>query len=75
MILRNGLIKQWGKKYANNTRVNFTIAFPNNCVYFNFIAARGGSTSDGWHYYNSLSNSGCNVLSREEEGMWVATGF
>ncbi|WP_456293459.1 gp53-like domain-containing protein [Treponema pectinovorum] len=53
MILRNGLIVQWRKKYANNTRVNFAMAFSNTCVYFNFIVARSNSTSDGWHYYNT----------------------
>ena len=72
--LGNGLIVQWGKKQENTMRVDFPVVF-SKCLYFNFIAYRTQSTGNGWHYYNNLTPRGVNVLSEDEEVLWIAIGI
>lgn len=72
--LGNGLIVQWGKKYANKMKIDFPLVF-SKCLYFNFIVSRTSSTDDGWHYYNNLTTRGVTVLSLYETGMWIAIGI
>ena len=72
--LGNGLIVQWGKKFANNMQIDFPLEF-SKCLYFNFIVTRTSSTDDGWHYYNNLTTRGVTVLSLYETGMWIAIGI
>ena len=72
--LGNGLIVQWGKKFANKMQIDFPLEF-SKCLYFNFIVSRTSSTDDGWHYYNNLTTRGVTVLSLYETGMWIAIGI
>ena len=72
--LGNGLIVQWGKKQENTMRVDFPVVF-SKCLYFNFIAYKTQSTGNGWHYYNNLTTRGVNVLSEDEEALWIAIGI
>ena len=72
--LGNGLIVQWGKKQENTMRVDFPVVF-SKCLYFNFIAYRTQYTGNGWHYYNNLTPRGVNVLSEDEEALWIAIGI
>ena len=69
------MIIQWGSKPANTYDVTFNIVFPTACMNFNFIANRTESTGDGWHYYHSLTTSGCKILNREEFALWIAIGY
>lgn len=75
IVYGNGLIIQWGSKAAGIYDVTFNIVFPTACMNFNFIANRTVSTGDGWHYYHSLTTSGCKILSFEEFCLWIAIGY
>ena len=55
-------------------RVDFPVVF-SKCLYFNFIAYKTQSTGNGWHYYNNLTPRGVNVLSEDEEALWIAIGI
>ena len=71
----SGLIIQWGTKGQNSYDVTFHLAFPGMCSYFNYIANRTSSTGDGWHYYHSLTRTGCKILSYDEFVLWIAIGY
>ena len=71
----NGLTIQWGTKNASTYDVTFWFSFNVTCMYFNFIANRDRSTDNGWHYYHSLTNSGCKIMSYDEKCLWYAVGY
>ena len=71
----NGLTIQFGNKPANTYDITFWLSFSVVCIHFNFIANKDRATSDGWHYYHSLTKSGVKVMSHDETALWIAIGY